>query len=251
MLAIVPETGREVNGGCESAQKGEKKSPLFWGRGGWERLFPALLERAGTVPSRAGPHFSGEMGERAPRGFAPWTPVGERVSFPHTLSLACCKSGVVPSIGLPQPAASKTNAVHGPPTSSGGREKWFLDLGEKSGKRNGFSSPFPKGSSPTSSARPAGGRVAVTGLPMRAAGQVSRQKYSLPHTHPPESGVPGRNLSPGFFPLFLPRNRAPAGKPRFPAVPTAKERNRKPPVRASPAQTAPPPAPRTAGRRDG
>ena len=46
-------------------------------------FFLGAVGTAGTWPSRAGPHFSGEMGERAP-GAVPLDPAGERVSFPHT-----------------------------------------------------------------------------------------------------------------------------------------------------------------------
>ena len=57
----------------------------------------------------------------------------------------------------------------------------------------------------------------------RAAGQVLRKKYSLPHTIPPEKGVqreeplPSGVLSPISSQEMGPR----LGKPRFPAVPTA------------------------------
>ena len=176
MLAIVPETGREVNGGCESAQKGEKKSPLFWGRGGWERLFPALLERAGTRASQVGavvgfPRRRWNGRERCPPGRGPislekWGKEHQREgdSFPlepHPLVRGTGEgdwSGRGLACGL-----KDQRLMARPPARAGGRSG--LLTGGESGKPNGYSLPFPKGYLPTSPARPAGGR-AVTGLPM-------------------------------------------------------------------------------------
>ena len=57
-------------------------------------VLPTPLERAGTGPSRAGPHFSGEMGERA-LGALPRDPAGEKSFFsPDPFSLDCCRSSV-------------------------------------------------------------------------------------------------------------------------------------------------------------
>ena len=138
-----------------------------------------------------------------------------------------------------------------PPARAGGRSG-LLSRG-KSGNPNGYFLPSPKGYPSTSPARPAGGR-AVTSVTKRGpqAGYPVRSTAS-PSTTPPEKGVPGEEPPPpGVLSPISSQEMGPRlGKPRFPAVPTAKERNRKPPVRASPAQTAPPPAPRTAGRRDG
>ena len=102
-----------------------------------------------------------------------------------------------------------------PPARAAGRSG-LLTEGE-SGKPKGFSPPSPKGYSPTSPARPAGGRAATGLFAVRAAGQVSRQKYSLPHTTPPERGSRGGTSSPGgSFPHFFPRNGAPAGQAPVP-----------------------------------
>ena len=219
--------------------------------GGRCGLSPAPLERAGTVPSRAGPHFSGEMGERAPRGFAPWTPVGERVSFPHTPFLWPVVEVAWFFDRSTWPAASKTNASW-PAHQLGRAGEVVRCREEKVGNGTVTLCLLPKGTFPRPQpAQPVGGPLRAFQCEGRRPGIPS--EVQPPPTPPHQRrGSRGRNLLPrGFFPLFLPRNRAPAGKPRFPAVPTAKERNRKPPVRASPAQTAPPPAPRTAGRRDG
>ena len=53
------------------------------------------------------------------------------------------------------PAASKTN-VHGPPTSSGGRERWFVD-GRKKVGTEWFFLPFFKGYRRPQPAQPVGG----------------------------------------------------------------------------------------------
>ena len=264
MLAIVPETGREVNGGCESAQKGEKKSPLFWGRGGWERLFPALLERAGTRasrvggvvgfllrrwngrepwPARPGPHFLERNGGKNPRGrrFLPRDPLlwwgcgGEAVPLtgypacgPHSERLVTAR-----------PPAGRAGVVSGYPLGEGREKPFHFPL----------ISPVNKPLLP----------------PARAGGRAMRRWSWRPQARPipdqPPSPIPptrewgSKGKEPPSpwcsFPYFFKEIGPRPGGPRSPPVPTAKERNRKPPVRASPAQTAPPPAPRTAGRRDG
>ena len=65
-------------------------------RGGFRFLggFSAPLERAGTVPSRAGPYFLEEIGERT-LGALPRDPAGEKSFFsPNPFSLDCCRSSV-------------------------------------------------------------------------------------------------------------------------------------------------------------
>ena len=58
---------------------------------------------------------------------------------------------------------------------------------------------------------------------VRAAGQVTSEKYNLPPHNPTREGSPeGRTSSLwGSFPHFFPRNGAPAGQAKFLAVPTA------------------------------
>ena len=53
---------------------------------------------------------------------------------------------------------------------------------------------------------------------VRAAGQVSSEKYSLPPHHPTREGGPGGGTSSpgGSFPHFFPRNGAPAGQAKVP-----------------------------------
>ena len=111
-----------------------------------------------------------------------------------------------------------------PPARAGGRSG--LLTGGESGKPNGSSLPSPKGYRPTFPARPAGGR-AVTGLSL--GGPQARYPVrgtASPHTTPPEKGVqreeplPSGVLSPISSQEMGPR----LGKPSFPPVPTAPEK---------------------------
>ena len=111
---------------------------------------------------------------------------------------------------------------HGPPTSLGGREKWSVDGRRKrESKRllSAFSQRVPP-HVPSPPSRWAGRYGPFAG---RAAGQVSRKRYSLPPHNPTREGGPGGGTSSpgGSFPHFFPRNGAPAGQAPFPAVPTA------------------------------
>ncbi len=272
MLAIVPETGREVNGGCESAQKGEKKSPLFWGRGGWERLFPALLERAGTRASQVGgrcgisPAPLERQGTLACPAGAPFLgkkwgkePPGEEVPPPGPPSLVGgVGEAVLLSCYLACGPHSERPVTARPPAGRAGDVGGY-PLGE--GREEPFGFPLsPPVNKPLFPPARAGGR-AMRRWSLRPQARYADRKPTPLLQQSREKGCGGKKLFPPrgsrgqsplvFFPLFLQRNRAPPGRAPFPPVPTAKERNRKPPVRASPAQTAPPPAPRTAGRRDG
>ena len=112
-----------------------------------------------------------------------------------------------PGLRPPKPAP------HGPPTGSGGRERWFVD-GRKKWETEWFFSSFSQrvpSHVPSPPSRWAGryGPFAV-----RAAGQVTSEKYSLPPHNPTREGSPeGRTSSLwGSFPYFFPRNGAPAGQ---------------------------------------
>ena len=127
---------------------------------------------------------------------------------------------------------------HGPPTSSGGREKWFVD-GRRKRETKRFLSAFSQ-RVPTHVPSPPSrwaGRYGPSSV--RAAGQVSRQKYSLPHTTPPEKGVPGEEPPPpGVLSPISSQEMGPRlGKPRFPAVPTAPEKTRTPRPKTTPNRT--------------
>ena len=189
--------------------------------GGRCGFFSAPLERAGTLASQPGPHFSGEMGERAP-GAVPLDPAGERVSFPpHPFSLDCCRSGVGFLSAYLACGLKDQRLMARPPARAGGRSG-LLSRG-KSGNPNGYFLPSPKGYPSTSPARPAGGR-AVTSVTKRGpqAGYPVRSTAS-PSTTPPEKGVPGEEPPPpGVLSPISSQEMGPRpGRPRFPAVPTA------------------------------
>ena len=117
-----------------------------------------------------------------------------------------------------------------PPARAGGRSG--LLTGGESGNPNGYSLPFSQrvpSHIPSPPSRWAGRYGPFT---VRAAGQVSRKRYSLPHTTPPEKGVqreeplPSGVLSPISSQEMGPR----PGRPRFPAVPTAWVMEQPPPT---------------------
>ena len=170
---------------------------------------PAPLERAGTVPSRAGPHFFEEIGERTPRGRR-FLPLGTPFSGGRNGGRWLGRYG--PGLRPPRPTP------HGPPTSSGGREKWFVD-GRRKRETKRFLSAFSQRVPthvPSPPSRWAGRYGPFAG---RAAGQVLRQKYSLPLHNPTREGGPGGGTSSpgGSFPHFFPRNGALAGQAPVPA----------------------------------
>ena len=103
-----------------------------------------------------------------------------------------------------------------PPARAGGRSG--LLTGGESGNPNGYSLPFSQrvpSHIPSPPSRWAG-RYGPSSV--RAAGQVSRQKYSLPPHNPTREGGPGGGTSSpgGSFPHFFPRNGAPAGQAPVP-----------------------------------
>ena len=185
---------------------------------------PLPLERAGTLASQPGPYFFEEIGERTPGDFAPWTPAGERVSFPHTPFLWTVVKAAWFFYRPTWPAASKTNASW-PAHQLGRAGEVVYCREEKVGTRTVtlcLSQRVPT-YVPSPPSRWAGryGPFAV-----RAAGQVISEKYSLP-TQPPPEGARGGTSSQGFFSPFLPKKWGPgrAGQGSLP-VPTAKEKTR-------------------------
>ena len=176
-------------------------------RGVWGSS-PAPLERAGTVPSRAGPYFFEEIGERTPRGRR-FLPLGTPFSGGRNGGRWLVRYW--PGLRPPRPTP------HGPPTSSGGREKWSVDGRRKRETKrllSAFSQRVPT-HVPSPPSRWAG---RYEPFAVRAAGRVSRKKYSLPpHTPTREGGPGGGTSSPGgSFPHFFPRNGAPAGQAKVP-----------------------------------
>ena len=166
------------------------------------------LERAGTLASQPGPYFFEEIGERTPRGRR-FLPLGTPFSGGRNGGRWLVRYW--PGLRPPRPTP------HGPPTSSGGREKWFVDGRRKRETKrllSAFSQRVPT-HVPSPPSRWAG-RYGPSNV--RAAGRVSRKKYSLPPHNPTREGSPeGRTSSLwGSFPHFFPRNGAPAGQATVP-----------------------------------
>ena len=189
---------------------------------------PAPLERAGTVPSRAGPHFSGEMGERAPgdlklvlrvgsgrtvpRTVRPLDPVGERVSFPHTPFLWTVVEAAWFFNQRTWPAASKTNASW--PAHQLGRAGEVIHRREENtGTRTVTLCLLPKGTYPRPQpAQPVGGPLRAFQCEGRRPGIPS--EVQPPPTQPHQKGRTSSLW--GSFPHFFPRNGAPAGQAKVP-----------------------------------
>ena len=106
---------------------------------------------------------------------------------------------------------------HGPPTGSGGREKWFVD-GRKKWETKWFFSSFSQRVPVHVPSPPSRWAGRYQRDKERAAGRVSHKKYSLPPHNPTREGSPeGRTSSLwGSFPHFFPRNGAPAGQAKVP-----------------------------------
>ena len=167
------------------------------------------------MASQPGPHFSGEMGERAP-GAVPLDPAGERVSFPHTPFLWTVVEAAWVFCRPTWPAASKTNASW--PAHQLGRAGEVVYCREEKWKPerllSAFSQRVPR-HVPSPPSRWAGRYGPFN---VRAAGQVTSEKYNLPPHNPTREGSPeGRTSSLwGSFPHFFPRNGAPAGQAKVP-----------------------------------
>ena len=190
--------------------------------GGACGVLPTSLERAGTGPSRAGPYFFEEIGERTPRGRR-FLPLGTPFSGGRNGGRWLGRYG--PGLRPPRPTP------HGPPTGSGGREKWFVD-GRKKWETKWFFSSFSQRVPVHVPSPPSRWAGRYGPFNVRAAGQVISEKYSLPHTTPPEKGVPGEEPPPpGVLSPISSQEMGPRpGRPRFPAVPTAWVMEQPPPT---------------------
>ena len=189
------------------------------------------------LPSR-GPISWEEMGERTPegRGSSLWTPFS-----------GGCVGGGCTSYEIPGLRPSQQKARNGPPTSWAGWGRGWVPFGKRREKTISFfvsvffeTQPFNFLLSPTvnESLLPparAGGR-AMRRWSLRPQARYADPRTTLLLQQSREKGRGGKKLFPlrgsrgqsplVFFPLFLQRNRAPAGKPRFPPVPTAMEKTR-------------------------
>ena len=174
-----------------------------------EVLFPAPLERAGTLASQPGPYFFEEIGERTPRGRR-FLPLGTPFSGGRNGGRWFRQVGA-------WPAASKTNASW--PAHQLGRAGEVVYCREEKWKPerllSAFSQRVPR-HVPSPPSRWAGRYGPFN---VRAAGQVTSEKYNLPPHNPTREGSPeGRTSSLwGSFPHFFPRNGAPAGQAPVPA----------------------------------
>ena len=174
----------------------------------------------------------GRNGGKNPRGkrFFPldsllwWSCVGEAV--PLTGYLACGPPSERPVAA--RPPAGRAGDVDRYPLGKGGEKPFRFPL-------------FPPVNEPLLPPARAGGR-AMRRWSWRPQARYAGRRKSLLLQRSREKGCGGKKLFPPrgsrgqsplvFFPLFLQRNRAPAGKPRFPPVPTAPEKE--PPPKAQP-----------------
>ena len=103
-----------------------------------------------------------------------------------------------------------------PPARAGGRSG--LLTGGESGKPKRLLSAFSQRVSIHVPSPPSRWAGRYGPFNVRAAGQVSSEKYSLPPHNPTREGGPGGGTSSpgGSFPHFFPRNGAPAGQATVP-----------------------------------
>lgn len=152
---------------------------------------------------------------------------------PHSLVGGTGESG---SVRLGPGLRPLKPTPHGPPTGSGGREKWFVD-GKRKRETERFLSAFSQRIPVHVPSPPSRWAGRYGPFNVRAAGQVSRKRYSLPPHNPTREGSPeGRTSSLwGSFPHFFPRNGAPAGQAKVPCRSNGVGKNpqRPPPGRAN------------------
>ena len=145
---------------------------------------PLPLERQGTLASQPGPYFFEEIGERTPGDFAPWTPAGERVSFPHTPFLWTVVEAAIFFYRRTWPAASKTNASW-PAHRLGRAGEVVYCREEKVGTRTVTFCLLPKGTHPRPQpAQPVGGPLRAFQCEGRRPGIPSEvQPPPVSYTH--------------------------------------------------------------------
>ena len=133
---------------------------------------------------------------------------------PHSLVGGTGESG---SVRLGPGLRPLKPTPHGPPTGSGGREKWFVD-GRKKWEPASILSSFSQRVPLHVPSPPSWWAGRYGPFNVRAAGQVTSEKYNFPPHNPTREGSPeGRTSSLwGSFPHFFPRNGAPAGQATVP-----------------------------------
>ena len=164
------------------------------------------------LPSR-GPISWEEMGERTPegRGSSLWTPFSGGVVWGEVVLLAgylACGPHIERPVTA-RPPAGRAGDVDRYPLGKGGEKPFFFLL-------------FPPVNEPLLPPARAGGR-AMRRWSWRPQARPLPDGTTFPRSSHQRMGFQGEGTSFPlvFFPLFLQRNRAPAGKPPFPAVPTA------------------------------
>ena len=126
---------------------------------------------------------------------------------PHSLVGGTGESG---SVRLGPGLRPLKPTPHGPPTGSGGREKWFVDGRRKRETEKVTLRLFPKGIHPRPQpAQPVGGPLRAFRWEGRRPGTKIEVQPPPPQPHQ-RRGSRGRNLLPrGFFPPFLPKKWGP------------------------------------------
>ena len=175
---------------------------------------PCAVGTAGNLglPSR-GPISWEEMGERTPegRGSSLWTPFSGGIGWGEAVLLtgylACG-----PHIGKPvtaRPPAGRAGDVGGYPLGEGGENPFGFPL-------------FSAVNKPLLPPAQAGGR-AMRRWSWRPQARPLPDGTTFPRSSHQRMGFQGEGTSFPlvFFPLFLPRNRAPPGRAKFLPVPTA------------------------------
>ena len=196
----------------------------------WRGVFSALLERAGTWPSRAGypcgfvPTPLERQGTLACPAGAPFLgkkwgkePPGEEVPPPGPPSLVGLCGGGCTSYGIPGLRPSQRKARNGPPTGWAGWGRGWVPFGRRQRGTVWFPA-FSSRQQTTSPARPSwwAGHEALV---LEAAGQAHTDPTTFPRSSRQRMGFQGEGTSFPlvFFPLFLQRNRAPPGQGTVPA----------------------------------
>ncbi len=183
---------------------------------------PCAVGTAGNLglPSR-GPISWEEMGERTPGGGG--SSPGPPFSGGGVWGEAVLLTGY-PACG---PHSERLVTARPPAGRAGGVDRYPLGKGGEKPVRFPL---FPPVNEPPLPPARAGGR-AMRRWSWRPQARYAGRRKSLLLQRSREKGCGGKKLFPPrgsrgqsplvFFPLFLQRNRAPAGKPKFPAVPTA------------------------------
>ena len=181
------------------------------------RVFSHAVGTAGNggLPSR-GPISWEEMGERTPegRGSSLWTPFSGGIGWGEAVLL----------MGYPACGPHNGRPVTARPPAGRAGDVDRYPLGK--GREEPFGFPFfPSVNKPLLPSAQAGGR-AMRRWSWRPQARPLPDGTTFPRSSHQKMGFQGEGTSFPlvFFPLFLPRNRAPPGRAKFLPVPTAQEK---------------------------